>query len=86
MTVGSARTGDFKNNLERLRSHLKSVHYNGNFDIEALISGKTQVYLPLLDYVFTGSSKLLAKYLVYRGYELYNKTDQKFVDSMCELK
>jgi hypothetical protein len=82
MSVGTARPGDFKNNLERLRSQLKSIHYNGIFDIEGLVSGTPRVFLPLLDYIFTGSSKILAKYLVFKGYELYNKSDQKFIESM----
>ena len=87
-------TGDVKNNLRKLLTELKRVHYpqyvdsdgsaNG-FDFKALANGQPQAFLPILHFVFLDYSYLLAQYLAERDYELYAKTDLRFVEVVYRI-
>ena len=82
-------TGDVKNNLRKLLAELKQIRYpecNTNndesvvrLDITALASGVPQAFLPILHFAFLDYSYALANYLAERDYELYAKTDLRFI-------
>ncbi|KAG2386995.1 hypothetical protein C9374_002030 [Naegleria lovaniensis] len=78
-------TGDLKNNLEKLRTQLRSIHYNGVFDVEAIINGKPEVFLPLLNYCILQFSKPLAKYFIQKGYIFHDLSDSKFIETVYRL-
>ncbi|KAL9650802.1 hypothetical protein ABK040_001852 [Willaertia magna] len=78
-------TGDLKNNVEKLRSQLRSIHYNGELDIEGVVNGKPETFLPLLNFVLLQFSKPLAKYFISKGYKFYNLSDSKFIETVYKL-
>ena len=78
-------TGDLKNNVEKVRTLLRSIHYNGVFDVEGIINGKPEVFLPLLNYCILQFSKPLAKYFIQKGYIFHNISDTKFIETIYRL-
>ncbi|KAL2652131.1 hypothetical protein R1flu_020259 [Riccia fluitans] len=74
-------TGDLRGNLERLRMQLLSISYPHPFDVQGLKQGIPAVVLPLLHYALLGFSRHVARYLSASGYELYAKSDLRFMES-----
>ncbi|OAE19507.1 hypothetical protein AXG93_4794s1190 [Marchantia polymorpha subsp. ruderalis] len=78
-------TGDLRGNLERLRTQLLSVNYPHPFDVQGLKQGIPAVVLPLLHYALLGYSRHVARYLSANGYELYAKSDLRFMESALKF-
>lgn len=78
-------TGDLYNNLERLRLELRVLRYDGPFDTRALAAGEPAAFLPLLHHAFLGHSAHVAQWLGARGYELYSKSDMRFVELVFRI-
>ncbi|KAJ0408597.1 hypothetical protein P43SY_008944 [Pythium insidiosum] len=75
-------TGDLKNNVERLRKLLKAARYP---HIHAVISDATAAptvaeLLRVLHFALLDFSRPIARELVEKGYDLYGKTDARFVE------
>lgn len=78
-------TGDLYNNLERLRLELRALRYDGPFDVRALAVGEPAAFLPLLHHAFLGHSAPVAGWLAASGYELYSKSDLRFVELLFRI-
>lgn len=73
-------TGDLHNCVERLRRELRAVRYDGALDEPALTAGEPAALLPLLHHGFLGFSPHVSRWLSARGYDLYAKSDLRFVE------
>eukprot|EP00117_Sycon_ciliatum_P038632 scpid10938/ scgid28674/ Centrosomal protein of 44 kDa len=78
-------TGDLQNSIRRLQTELKACKYTGDTDVRGLISGSPSALLPLLHYSLLSFSYPLAVHLSDRGYDLYGKSDSRFVDTLYKL-
>ncbi|EFJ04871.1 hypothetical protein SELMODRAFT_432026 [Selaginella moellendorffii] len=77
-------TGDVEGNLERLKAQLRSVSYPHTIDNQGLRMGLPSAVLPLLHHALLGYSRHVFRYLSTNGYELYAKSDLRFIE--CILK
>ena len=76
---GNMMLGDLPGNIERVRDELRKSRYDGPVDLTALASGEPAGYLPLLHFVLLRSSRPVAQWIADKGYELYSKSDLRFV-------
>ncbi|KAJ7524077.1 hypothetical protein O6H91_18G076600 [Diphasiastrum complanatum] len=77
-------TGDLRGNIDRVRSQLRSIGYPYPLDVQGLREGIPATILPLLHYALLGYSRHVARFLSSSGYELYAKSDLRFME--CLLK
>eukprot|EP00249_Psilotum_nudum_P012502 c23823_g1_i2 orf=366-1736(-) len=77
-------TGDVQGNLDRLRVQLRTIAYPHPLDLQWLKEGNPAAILPLLHYALLGYSRHVCRYLSENGYELFAKSDLRFVE--CTLK
>ena len=79
-------TGDLKNNLRKLVSELKQVHYpQSDLDLKGIAQGIPKAFLPVLHHVFLDYSISLAQYFAFKEYELYGKTDLRFLEAVYKV-
>ena len=79
-------TGDLKNNLRKLVSELKQVHFPQNeLDLKGIAQGIPKAFLPALHHVFLDYSISLAQYFSSKEYELYGKTDLRFLETVYKV-
>ena len=78
-------TGDIQNNFEKLRRLLIKVKYKPYFDANRVMQGETSELLPMLHYVLLDCSRLVARFLVEKGHDLYAKNDLRFVDGVFKI-
>lgn len=78
-------TGDFAGNLERLKDELKRARFDGELGLDLLAAGDPVGVLPLLHFALLRFSKNVARWLVERGYDLYGKTDLRFIETVYRL-
>ncbi|CAM6107065.1 unnamed protein product [Calypogeia fissa] len=78
-------TGDLHGNLERLRVQLQSIQYPHTFDVQGLKEGIPACILPLVHYSLLGYSRHLARFLSANGYELWAKSDLRFMESTLKF-
>eukprot|EP00842_Homolaphlyctis_polyrhiza_P005804 jgi/Hompol1/6224/HPOL_001335-RA len=78
-------TGDLRNNLARLQSELKQLHYEPNFDLFGASKGDPSAFLPVIHFVFLDYSSRLAEYFASKSYELYGKKDMRFIEAVYLL-
>ena len=79
-------TGDMKNNIRKLIGELRQVSYDiNNIDYDAIIHGITSAFLPMMHHIFLDYSPNIASYLTAKNYELYAKTDLRFVETVYKI-
>lgn len=79
-------TGDLKNNLRKLVSELKQIHYpQSELDIKGVAQGIPKSFLPIVHHVFLDYSISLAQYFASKEYELYGKTDLRFMEAVYKV-
>lgn len=79
-------TGDLKNNLRKLVSELKQIHYpQSDLDIKGVAQGIPKALLPIVHHVFLDYSIVLAQYFASKEYELYGKTDLRFMEAVYKV-
>lgn len=79
-------TGDLKNNLRKLVSELKQVHYSHcELDLKGIAQGIPKTFLPLLHHVFLDYSIPLAQYFSSKEYDLFGKTDLRFLETVYKI-
>ena len=79
-------TGDLKNNLRKLVSELKQVDYpQSELDLKGIAQGIPKAFLPALHHVFLDYSILLAQHFASKEYELYGKTDLRFLEAVYKV-
>jgi hypothetical protein len=78
-------TGDLQNNLEKLRQELLHCKYTGPIDLRNLKKGAPGDLLPLVHFALLGYSKVLHESLIANGYELFAKTDIRFMETVYKL-
>lgn len=79
-------TGDLKNNLRKLVSELKQVHFpQSELDLKGIAQGIPKAFLPALHHVFLDYSISLAQYFSFKEYELYGKTDLRFLETVYKV-
>ncbi|KAL9961575.1 hypothetical protein ACROYT_G030537 [Oculina patagonica] len=79
-------TGDLKNNLRKLVSEVKQIHYpQSELDIKGVAQGIPKAFLPIVHYVFLDYSIALAQYFASKEYELYGKTDLRFMEAVYKV-
>ena len=79
-------TGDLKNNLRKLVSELKQIHYSqSELDIKGVAQGIPKAVLPIVHHVFLDYSISLAQYFASKEYELYGKTDLRFMETVYKV-
>lgn len=72
--------------LETLRGELRRARGDvGPLDLDALVSGDPAGYLPLLHFAVLKLSKLVARWITELGYELFAKSDTRFVEGVFRL-
>lgn len=80
-----AAVGDIKNNLEKLRSELRSIKYPHQLDEAQVEAGIPVVYLPIYHFSLLMYSTEVANYITEKGFELYAKNDMRFMESLYKL-
>ena len=79
-------TGDLKNNLRKLVSELKQVHFpQSELDLKGIAQGVPKAFLPALHHVFLDYSISLAQFFASKEYELYGKTDLRFLETVYKV-
>ena len=78
-------TGDLKNSVLKLVREAKRMKLEGTLDPDGLINGETKSHLPVLSQALNSYSLLLAKYLHSKGYELFGKTDSRFLEVVYRM-
>ena len=79
-------TGDLKNNLRKLVSELKQVHFpQSELDLKGIAQGVPQAFLPALHHAFLDYSISLAEYFAAKEYDLYGKTDLRFLEAVYKV-
>lgn len=79
-------TGDLKNNLRKLVSELKQIHYpQSELDIKGVAQGIPKAFLPIVHHVFLDYSISLAQHFASKEYELYGKTDLRFMEAVYKV-
>ena len=78
-------TGDLANNIDKLRRELLQCKYPGPLDTRAWKKGNPADLLPLMHYALLGYSKWVHDYLVEKGYDLFSKTDIRFVETIQKI-
>ena len=72
--------------LEVLKGELRRAKYDeGPLDADALLSGDPSAYLRLLHFALLRCSTDVARWLAELGYELYAKSDARFVECVWRL-
>ncbi|KAJ3238347.1 Centrosomal protein of 44 kDa [Chytriomyces hyalinus] len=66
-------TGDIRNNISKLQSELRGMHYSGLFDVEGLANGSPQSLLPLLHFGVAQSGLFVS---------VSGKSDARFVETL----
>eukprot|EP00041_Stephanoeca_diplocostata_P018786 m.397040 g.397040 ORF g.397040 m.397040 type:complete len:721 (+) comp21120_c2_seq2:281-2443(+) len=80
-----SRAGDVKNSLANLRAVLRKIKFSGDLDVHGAKQGSPEVFLPLIHYAFLAYSEDLARFLGRSGYELYGKSDLKFMEGIYRV-
>ncbi|EEY57042.1 uncharacterized protein PITG_10615 [Phytophthora infestans T30-4] len=75
---------DTRNAAERLRKLLRAAQYP-QLNALRLEAGDVSDLLRVLHFVLLDSSRAVAQFLVNKGYDLYGKTDARFVESAFRL-
>ena len=78
-------TGDLQNNLDKLRQELLHCKYTGPIDLRILKRGSPSDLLPLVHFALLGYSKVVHDALISGGYELFAKTDIRFLETVYKL-
>ncbi|KAI6651992.1 hypothetical protein LOD99_4537 [Oopsacas minuta] len=78
-------TGDLKNSVLKLVREAKRMKLDGVLDPDGLISGETRSHLPILSQALNSYSLPLSKYLHAKGYELFGKTDSRFLEVVYKM-
>ena len=83
--VSRCRTGDLGNNIDKLRHELQQSKYAGNIDVRAWRNGRPSDLLPLVHFALLGYSKHVQESLMAKGYDLFAKTDVRFLEAVYKL-
>lgn len=78
-------TGDIRNNLKMLSSEIRSVKTPSSLvNLEGMMAGDPEVYLPIYDYLFQWYNTRLANEILKRDLKLppYKHNRTKFLDAM----
>eukprot|EP00743_Colponemidia_sp_Colp-15_P007729 GILK01008369.1.p1 GENE.GILK01008369.1~~GILK01008369.1.p1 ORF type:complete len:583 (+),score=127.39 GILK01008369.1:33-1751(+) len=78
-------TGDIGNNIEKLRVELRQIRYPGEVDSTGLAEGRPTAILPILHWIWLGFSRFVARSVNEKGYELYTKSDTRFLEGVYKL-
>ena len=79
-------TGDITNNIRKLIAELKQVSYDyQSIDYSALTHGIPSAFLPIMHHVLLDYSHELASYFVNKNYDLYGRTDLRFVETVFKI-
>ena len=79
-------TGDIKNNIRKLIGELKQVSYDIKLiDFDAVIHGIPSAFLPIIHHVLLDFSSDLASFFARKDYELYARTDLRFVETVYKI-
>ena len=77
--------GDLRNNLEKLKTELRSIKYPHQLEEAQVEAGIPVVYLPIFHYVLLMYSTEIANFITEKGFELYAKNDMRFMESLNKL-
>ena len=81
----ASSTGDLNNNCDKLKSELLRSKYAGPIDVRQLKRGNPTDLLPLIHFALLGLSKFVQDDLKSKGYELFAKTDLRFLEATYKL-
>ena len=78
--------GDIQNNFEKLKTELRSIKYKIDLiDQDQMFEGLPIQFLPIMHYVVIDYSPEVAKYIREKGFELYGKSDFRFMELIYKL-
>eukprot|EP01083_Nonionella_stella_P269346 911233_1 len=78
-------TGDIVNNFESLRRWLIKIKYDREIDHERICRGSSPDLLPIIHFALLEYSGSVAEFLTDRGYDIYGRNDQRFMDNVFRL-
>ena len=78
-------TGDLKNNLRKLKTELRLIKYDKPVSWDQISVGLTEPLLPVLHYLFADYSCELTSYIAFKGYEMFGKSDLRFVEVIYKI-
>eukprot|EP01028_Stygiella_incarcerata_P002936 TRINITY_DN15601_c0_g1_i1.p1 TRINITY_DN15601_c0_g1~~TRINITY_DN15601_c0_g1_i1.p1 ORF type:complete len:512 (+),score=149.00 TRINITY_DN15601_c0_g1_i1:68-1603(+) len=78
-------TGDVRNNLAKLHSELRSVHYEEPIDDGRLLEGDPLYYEKLLHFSTHQFSRPLGRYLAENGFDLHTQFGERFADNVLKF-
>ncbi|KAJ1486863.1 Centrosomal CEP44 domain-containing protein [Baffinella frigidus] len=85
MVQGQQPTGDLQNNIDRLRAELQQAKYPGPIEARAWRRGNAADLLPLVHFALLGYSKLVHDMILAQGYDLFAKTDMRFLEAVYKV-
>lgn len=85
MPLAACKTGDLKNNVDKLRQELLQSKYAGPIDVRIWRNGNPSDLLPLIHFALLGYSANVRDSLVSKGYDLFAKTDIRFLEAAYKL-
>ena len=78
-------TGDLKNNLRKLKTELRKINYDKSVLWDQINVGLTEPLLPILHYLFADYSCELTSFIAYKGYEMFGKSDLRFIEVIYKI-
>ena len=78
-------TGDLKNNLRKLKTELRYIHYEEQVAWNDINVGLTEPLLPILHHLFAEYSCELTSYFAYKGYDMFGKSDLRFIEVIYKI-
>jgi centrosomal protein CEP44 len=79
--------GDLNNSFEKLRSELRAIKYpqHHTMSLESFSEGLPLMFLPIIHHCLLEYSSHVANYITEVGFDLYSKSDLRFIESTYKL-
>jgi hypothetical protein len=78
-------TGDIGNNFAKMQKELQRMSYSPPIDLQKMQQGHPSDLLPILHFSLLLYSKPLYGYLKSKGYDLFSKTDLRFLEAAWKI-
>lgn len=77
--------GDIRANFEKLKTDLRTIKYVNPIEQGQIMDGIPLGYLPIIHHALLVYSPLVAKFIKEKGFELYAKSDYRFIENTYKL-
>ncbi|PRP87612.1 hypothetical protein PROFUN_04639 [Planoprotostelium fungivorum] len=78
-------TGDRSGKLEQLYSLLSTLKFEQKIEPDSLLQGDSKSFVTIIQYVLLRWSRHVSTWISQQGYEMFGKSDAKFIESTYKL-